>query len=116
MHEYSVAAALLELVEAQARQHGASRVVAVHVRIGEQAGVEHELLRSAWELVREPGPAADARLALHAVPVRWTCRRCGAAVALDVALRCAACGGAPRLASGDELLLERIEMEVDGHV
>lgn len=113
MHEISVASSLLGLVERHAREHSAARVVRVHVRIGEQSGVEPELLRSAWERVRERGVAADAALELVAVPLRWECRACDCVLAPGAALHCPACGGPAELAGGLELLLERIELEVD---
>jgi hydrogenase nickel incorporation protein HypA/HybF len=113
VHEYSVASALLQLVEAQLHENRATRAVRVVVRLGEQSGVEHELLRSAWELVRERSPAAGARLDLVSVPVRWACRACEKPLAPGGASPCPECGGAPRLAAGDELILDRIEMEVD---
>jgi hydrogenase nickel incorporation protein HypA/HybF len=116
VHEYSVASSLLDLVEGHVRAHGASRVLRVHVRIGEQSGVEPELLRSAWQLVSERGPAAAAALELHAVPVRWECRSCEKTLVPTVALRCSACGRPAVLAAGSELFLDRIELEVDGHV
>jgi hydrogenase nickel insertion protein HypA len=113
MHEFSVASSLLELTLRHAREQRAARVVRVHVRIGEQCGVEPELLGSAWELVRERSPAAGAALVLEAVPVRWECRACNKALEPGVGLRCPACGGPAALASGLELFLDRIEMEVD---
>jgi len=116
MHELSVAGALLRLVERHADAHAARRVVRVHVRIGEQCGVDPELLRAAWERVRERGPAAGAALALEAVPVRWECRACEKTLAAETGLRCPACGGPGDLAAGLELLLERIELEVDRDV
>lgn len=116
MHEFSVASSLLHLVEGHARAHAATRVVRVHVRIGEQSGVEPELLRSAWELVSERSPAAGAELSLHAVPVRWECRTCAALLAPEAGLHCPACGGPASLASGLELFLDRVELEVADHV
>ena len=116
MHEFSVASSLLHLVERHARDHGATRVVRVHVRLGEQCGVEPELLRSAWELVRERSAADGAELTLHAVPLRWECRACGEPPAPGSGLRCPRCNGPASLAAGLELLLDRIEMEVDDHV
>ena len=113
MHEYSVATSLLDLVEEHVRAHAASRVLRIHVRIGEQSGVEPELLRSAWELVREASPAAAAELELHAVPVRWECRACEKTLVPTTTLRCPDCGGAAHLAAGSELFLDRIELEVD---
>jgi len=113
MHEVSIAASLLDLVHEHVRPCAARRVLRIHVRIGEQAGVEPELLHSAWELVRAGGPAADAVLELHAVPVRWQCRACEKTLVATPTLTCVDCGGNARLVAGDELFLDRIELEVD---
>jgi hydrogenase nickel incorporation protein HypA/HybF len=112
MHEYSIASALLELVDEQARRHAAARILTVQVGVGELAGVEPELLRQAFELARERTICAGASLEIRRVPARWICRDCGASVPAGLALRCAACAGPARLCEGAELLLERVEMEV----
>jgi Zn finger protein HypA/HybF involved in hydrogenase expression len=46
------------------------------------------------------------------VGVRWECPRCAAAPAEGQPLRCPRCGGRVQLAAGDEIVLDRIEMEV----
>jgi hydrogenase nickel incorporation protein HypA/HybF len=112
MHEYSVARALLERALVEARQRGASRVCRLSVRIGELSGVLPELLATAYALAREGTLCHDAPLEILPAPARWRCRGCGEAPAPGGVLRCPACGGELALASGDELLLERIEMEV----
>ncbi len=48
MHEYGIAASLRRMVEAEARAVGARRVVRVEVRVGDAAGVERDLLATAW--------------------------------------------------------------------
>jgi len=116
MHEFSVASSLLLLVARHADAHDARRVVRVHVRVGEQCGVEPELLRAAWERVREGSAAEGAALAMEAVPVRWECRACAQPLAADAGVHCAICGGPADLSAGLELLLDRIELEVDGRV
>jgi Zn finger protein HypA/HybF involved in hydrogenase expression len=45
------------------------------------------------------------------VDARWECRQCHAAIPKGGPLRCATCGQPAQLASGDEILLDRIEME-----
>ena len=52
MHEYSIVQALLDRVEQELRRKGASRSHLVRVRIGELAGVEVELLRTAYDTIR----------------------------------------------------------------
>jgi hydrogenase nickel incorporation protein HypA/HybF len=112
MHEYSIVQALLQQVEAAAAKVGASAVCRIQVRIGELAGVEPDLLSSAYALCRERTVCANAELAIEPVAARWSCSRCDRPIAVGQILRCAVCGEPARLAGGDEILLERIEMEV----
>jgi hydrogenase nickel incorporation protein HypA/HybF len=74
--------------------------------------VEPDLLATAYDTFRAASVCRDAELAIRRTPARWGCRRCGTPVERGALLRCPACGEAPRLESGDEIMLERIEMEV----
>jgi hydrogenase nickel incorporation protein HypA/HybF len=112
VHEYSIVQALLELVDRHAREHRASAVHRVHVRVGELAGVEAALLETAYATFRERTVCRDAPLELHPVPARWRCPRCARPFERGEVLRCAACGVPACLDGGDEIVLERIEMEV----
>ena len=112
MHEYSIVQALLTEVEAQATRRRASAIHRLHVRIGQLSGVEVGLLRTAYELFREGTPCANAPLSIVTVPAQWICSRCAEAIAPGSLLRCADCGSPARLASGDEIVLDRIELEV----
>ena len=112
MHEYSIASSLLQLAEEQARKHGAKRVVGLELRLGEQSGVEVELLETAWSLVRERSLCEGVALSIQRIPARWQCKECDEPIAPGALLVCAGCGGRGHLASGDELMLDRVEMEV----
>ena len=116
MHEYSLVRALLDRVEASAREHRATAVAALRVRIGEVAGVEKELFASAFELARAGTCCAAAELEIVPGAERWECTRCRVEVRRGGVLRCPARGAPVRLAGGDEIVLERIEMEVPEHV
>lgn len=112
VHEYSIVRALLDRVEQEASAHGADRVARIELAVGALAGVEPALLEAAFELAREGTRAARAELALRSVPARWLCRGCAADLDGASALRCPACGAPARLAAGDEIVLERLELEV----
>jgi hydrogenase nickel incorporation protein HypA/HybF len=112
MHEYSVVQALIERVEAEARARGASTVHRVAVRVGEASGVDVELLETAYATFRQRTLCAQAELCVNVVPVRWGCERCGTPPAPGQGLRCTRCDSRLRLVEGDELVLDRIEMEV----
>ena len=113
MHEYSIVSALVDQVEAEARRHAGALVRTVRVRVGELSGVDRELLGTAWSLFREGTLCADAEIELAGETARWVCPRCDDPIETGRALRCARCALPARLASGDALVLERIEMEVD---
>jgi hydrogenase nickel incorporation protein HypA/HybF len=47
MHEYSIVGSLMQRVEAEARQRGATSVGRIRIALGELSGVDPELLASA---------------------------------------------------------------------
>ncbi len=112
MHEFSLVQALLERVEQEARARGATAVHRLSVRIGELAGVERDLFASAYEMCREGTICAGAELKIQPVTVSWVCTGCGGAVASGEVLTCPDCRLPARLREGDEIVLDRIEMEV----
>jgi Zn finger protein HypA/HybF involved in hydrogenase expression len=74
--------------------------------------VEPDLLASAFSLVRERTVCQEADLAIEWVPTRWQCPRCETPIPAGEVLRCNRCQVPARLAAGDEIILERVEMEV----
>ena len=81
MHEYSIVAALVERVTEEAERRHATRIDKIVVRIGDRAGVERELLATAFETFRGATACAQTALVIEAT-------------------------------IGEDLLLQRIEMEV----
>lgn len=116
MHELSVCGALLDQVSGLAARHGASGVSLVSVRLGPLSGVEPALLRAAFVQARHGTLAAGAGLAIVEMPLRVACEACGAAGnAVAGRLDCASCGSRrTRLVSGDELLLDSVELVFPG--
>jgi hydrogenase nickel incorporation protein HypA/HybF len=111
MHELAICQALLEQVEAIARQR-AARVARVRVAVGPLSGVEPRLLERAYPLACAGTVAEGSELAIDEVPVRVRCRDCGAESAASAnRLLCGVCGGwHTGLAGGDELLLINVEI------
>ncbi len=112
MHEYSIVQALVERVETIARERRAIAVRRLLVRIGELSGVERDLLATAYATFRERTVCENADLTILPVAARWACPDCRRSVPRGQILKCGACGVPARLAEGDEIVLERIEMEV----
>jgi hydrogenase nickel incorporation protein HypA/HybF len=112
MHEYSIVASLVDRVQAVLDGHPGAIVRRVHLRIGELAGVEIALLRTAFETFRERTICEAADLAIEPVAAAWRCPRCDRAIAPGEILRCPTCQRPARLVAGDDIILERVEMEV----
>ena len=111
MHEYSIVASLIDRVQQEAAAHDAARVHRLHVKIGELSGVELDLLKTAFDTFRERTICDGAELTIHTVSATWACPSCKRTVARGAILRCDTCGRPARLIHGDEIVLERIEME-----
>jgi hydrogenase nickel incorporation protein HypA/HybF len=112
MHEYSIVSALLDRIEAEAAKRGATGVHGVQVRIGELAGVDRDLFKTAFETFRVRTVCARAALTVVPVEARWICPRCGESLPRGAVLRCETCREPAKLARGDEIVLDRIELEV----
>jgi hydrogenase nickel incorporation protein HypA/HybF len=111
MHEYSIVAALVETVGEIARARG-GEVRRVHLRLGELAGVDRALLETAYETFRERTVCAGAALVVHPTPAQWCCKSCRQPIERGAVLRCRDCGAPAHLVEGDDLVLERVELEV----
>lgn len=116
MHELSLVAGLFDTLEETVREHRAAKVTMVRLKVGKLSGVVPDLLESAFDTYKKGTIADGARLEVVEVPVRFRCRDCGGD-GLDVEgdFSCLACGGRNvEILEGRELLVERIELEVDG--
>lgn len=111
MHEYSIVASLINRVEREASAYEGARVHKLHVCIGELAGVEPDLLTIAFETCRERTVCRDAELYVRTVEPSWSCPSCGRQFVRGAILRCETCQRPAAMTRGDEIMLERIEME-----
>jgi hydrogenase nickel incorporation protein HypA/HybF len=113
MHELSLVASVFDLLEEKAREHGATRVTRVVLRIGVMAGAVPELLESAFDTYKKGTLAEGACLDTVIVPLKLRCSDCGGEkVRDDVDFSCAACGSRRiEIVEGRELIVEKIELE-----
>jgi hydrogenase nickel incorporation protein HypA/HybF len=113
VHELAVAQALVEQVDAVIDQHHASGATSIRVRIGPLAGVVPELLATAFPLAAAGSRMEHAVLEFSHAPIQVHCQTCG--VETEAAMNrliCGACGDwHTQILSGDELLLESVELE-----
>ena len=112
MHELAVAQALVEQVDAVIDQHNAMQASLIRLRIGPLAGVVPELLASAFPLAAAGSRMEHAELEFVHAPIQVRCQTCGAETEAAMnRLLCGACGDwHTQVISGDELLLESVEL------
>lgn len=109
MHEVSLVQSLFTEVRRALEGHPGAVVKVLHVRIGELAGVEPELLRRAYDALRETAGFPEAELWLVDEAAVWTCPLCGGELVRGAPLACTTCELPARLFRGGEMFLDRIE-------
>ena len=113
MHELSIALSILDVAAEEASRRNA-RPVAIHVKIGDLAGVIPEALTSAFEIARAGTELSHCRLVVEPVPVIIYCDHCGSEKPAESiqSLRCRDCGTpAERILAGRELELAALEID-----
>ncbi len=113
MHELSLMEAVRDQALAAARADGATRIAAISLRVGEQAGVEVEALRFAFPVVMAGTIAAAAELRIEIEPAECLCAVCDAPFpAPNGCCDCPLCGTiSRRLLRGRDLRLLALEVE-----
>ena len=118
MHELSIAMSIIELAEEESLKRGRVPVSAVHLRLGELAGVVKEALLGSFEMACEDAPLKGARLVIEDIPVRIFCRKCQSERPINsVQLFCCAECGTPsaEVVRGRELEVVALEIEEWDH-
>ena len=110
MHELAIAESVVQI----AGRHAAGRrVTKVYLKVGHLRQVVPSALAFGFELLAEGTPLEGAELALEEVPVRGTCRECGAESHPEsFPLQCKSCGALDlQITEGEELYVDSLELE-----
>lgn len=113
MHELSIAQSVVEVAAEAVRNAGATRAVAVRVRVGALSGVVPEALAFCYELAAQETVLEGSRLVVEVVPVVLHCPACDRDVTpADVwCLACPACGTPTAdVRAGRELEVRSVEV------
>jgi hydrogenase nickel incorporation protein HypA/HybF len=115
MHELAICQALMDQIDQIALQQQAAGVTKIILRIGPLSGVEPQLLKHAFPLASAGSLAQNSILEIREQAIEVECSKCGQrSHAAPNRLICAACGDwKTRLLSGDEMLLESVELICD---
>jgi len=112
MHEYSIVQSMFDQIGDLARTHGATAVRRVRVKVGRLAGVDPTLLRTAYTMFREKTICDTAPLEIDEVDPVWACSAGHGAIPSGSGLECPSCGAPARMAAGDEIILDGLDLEV----
>ncbi|WJY16481.1 hydrogenase maturation nickel metallochaperone HypA [Pectobacteriaceae bacterium CE90] len=113
MHEISMCYSALELIEQQARQHGARKVKEVWLEIGALSCIEESALRFCFESVCRQTMADGCELHLQVQPARAWCWECSEIVEITQHnAGCPRCGSYNlRVDGGDSLQIKQLAIE-----
>jgi hydrogenase nickel incorporation protein HypA/HybF len=112
MHEMSLVRNLISQVQSIVRDNQAESAEEVLVEVGPLAGVEIELVKSAFTQLGSEGDQGIGKLTIHSVPLVIRCRDCdGESELNDFVFRCPVCkSGHVQVIRGDEFRLVSITL------
>jgi hydrogenase nickel incorporation protein HypA/HybF len=113
MHEASITQSIVETVLQELESQAFTRVVSVKTVVGGLTHVEPENLKFWYDEMVKDGPLAGSCLIVEKQAATVHCRRCGREFQIvESSFVCPDCGVADvQMTSGDELILESIEVE-----
>jgi len=114
MHELSVTQSILDIALDYATRGQATRVVEIHLQIGEVSDFDDEWIQRYFDFVSKGTIAEGAKLRISRVPARMQCDRCSFIFPLDKATwntQCPSCQSKEtHLLSGREFRVESLEV------
>ena len=114
MHELSVTQSILDIALDYATRGQATRVVEIHLQIGEVSDFDDEWIQRYFDFVSKGTIAEGAKLHISRVPARMQCDRCSFIFPLDKATwntQCPSCQSKEtHLLSGREFRVESLEV------
>jgi len=113
VHELGIMQGAMDVILAEARKQGASRVLRVTMRVGDLTGLVPDSLQFAFEALRDGTAASEAALEVETVPAICYCEVCRRRFpAPELGRECPDCGSSPCAAvGGREVEVVSIEVE-----
>lgn len=110
MHEVSIAENVIQIVERVAQEHQLGRIEKVVLEIGQFSGVEADLLRYAFEIIRKGTLIEKAEIEILSPPLLLYCQDCETEYLGELDdLRCPVCLGENfETLQGREMLIKSI--------
>jgi hydrogenase nickel incorporation protein HypA/HybF len=115
MHELPVTERILDVALRHASAHDVTRIVVIHLRIGELSDLEDEWIQHYFDYLSRGTLAENARLAITKTPIVLCCDSCSRSFEVKkrelAKAQCPECGHSRcQLVSGREYLVENLEV------
>ena len=113
MHELSIVEGIMQAAIPEAEKHGAKRIIAINLRIGELSGVIPECISEYFAIAAKDTMAENAKINVERIPVTIRCTECGYEGGVGkLRIRCPECQSAEiKLMSGREYFVDSLEVE-----
>lgn len=113
MHEMSLCAGILDVIEEQAKIQKYRKVKTVFLEIGKLSGVECEAMRFCFPVVMRGTLAEDAVLEIDEIPGDAWCEHCRKSVPVaEIFDVCPDCGTYPlQVKNGRQMRIKELEVE-----
>lgn len=113
MHEFSIVNALMSMCENSAKEHNATKITKVEVKIGKLSGVEPHLLEISFNTFKEDTICHEAEFVIHLQDLVIECNTCKKQSTLqENEFKCLTCNSTDvNVLNGEEMLLMHLEME-----
>lgn len=115
MHEYDLTKQIVKIVNDAALKHGAVRVNAVHLVVGENTSIIPESVQMYFDMIAKGTDAQGAELKVRVIKAEMYCKKCRQSFQRPrFSFACPVCGelGAPT-DTGNEFYVESVEIEDD---
>lgn len=114
MHELPVINSILKVVLKHAAANQVTRVLAVHLQVGELCDLEEKWMQDYFDYLSKGGVAEGARLVVERTPVVMKCSACGASFTVErhsaAPPSCPVCKGEKyAMISGREYFIKNME-------
>ncbi|MBU1196721.1 MAG: hydrogenase maturation nickel metallochaperone HypA [Proteobacteria bacterium] len=114
MHELPVIDSILKIVLRHAVENNVSRVVAIHLQVGEMSDLEDIWMQQYFDHLSKGGIADGAVLKIERTPVVLKCSDCGMSYAVNIketpSYECPGCGSDKNtMVSGREYFIKHLE-------
>jgi hydrogenase nickel incorporation protein HypA/HybF len=113
MHELAVTESLIATATEYAQKNEAKKVISLNLLIGVLSGIVDDSVQFYWDIISADTICSQAKLNIERRSAKFKCQTCQTEYALNDELSpCPNCGSVDiRAISGDEFLLQSIEIE-----